>query len=608
MDNNRNVITAIVLSFAILFLWQILYAGPKMEEERARLAAQQAQQTQVTTPPGVATQPGQPTGQPGATAPAALPGVPTSAGAAPTTSIPQGLASGERIRIETPELTGSINLRGGLIDDLSLKAYRQTIDPESPLVRLFEPGRAPGGYFADFGWVNAAGGTAPVPGPDTLWTASAPVLSPGAPLTLTWDNGQGLVFTRTIAIDDHYMFTVTQGVRNTGAQPVTLHPYGLVNRFGEPQVANNMLLHEGLIGVLGEEGLQEVDYDDLEAPITVKSLPSGWLGITDKYWASALIPRAAGFDADFVRSVEAGGVPKYQADFVGAPVAVPAGGGAESQALLFAGAKEVDLLDGYQAALGIDRFELLIDWGWFHFLTRPMFLTIDWLYRFLGNFGLAILAVTVIVKLIFFPLANKSYASMSKMKKLQPEVMALQERFKDDRMAMQKELMELYKRDKINPLAGCWPILIQIPVFFALYKVLFITIEMRHAPFFGWIRDLSAPDPTSIFNLFGLLPYDVPAFLQIGVWPLIMGLTMFVQMRLNPTPPDKTQAMIFNWMPVVFTFMLASFPAGLVIYWAWNNFLSILQQALIMKRHGTKIELWDNLVALFRKPKNEPAE
>jgi YidC/Oxa1 family membrane protein insertase len=289
---------------------------------------------------------------------------------------------------------------------------------------------------------------------------------------------------------------------------------------------------------------------------------------------------------------------------------IPAGGTAEHQTYLFAGAKETALLDGYQESLNVPRFELLIDWGWFYFITKPLFKLIDWLYRFLGNFGLAILVVTVFVKAVFFPLANRSYASMTKMKKLQPEMQKLQAQHKDDRMALQKEMMELYKREKVNPIAGCWPILIQIPVFFALYKVLFVTIEMRHAPFFGWIRDLSAPDPTNLFTLFGLIPWDPPQLLHLGVWPIIMGFTMFVQMRMNPTPPDKTQAMIFNWMPLIFTFMLAGFPAGLVIYWAWNNTLSVLQQGVIMKRHGVPIELFGNLKNLFprSKPKNSPAE
>jgi YidC/Oxa1 family membrane protein insertase len=306
----------------------------------------------------------------------------------------------------------------------------------------------------------------------------------------------------------------------------------------------------------------------------------------------------------------AGSDPVYQADFLGDAVTVPAGASAEHRTLLFAGAKETALLDHYEESLGIPRFELLIDWGWFYFITKPLFKLIDWFYRLFGNFGLAILAVTVLVKLVFFPLANRSYASMSKMKKVQPEMQKIQERFKEDRMAMQQAMMELYKREKVNPVAGCWPILIQIPVFFALYKVLFVTIEMRHAPFFGWIRDLSAPDPTSIFNLFGLIPWDPPQFLMLGIWPLIMGVTMFVQMRMNPTPPDRTQAMIFNWMPVIFTFMLASFPAGLVIYWAWNNTLSIIQQGVIMRRHGVPIELFGNLKGLFTrsKPKDTPAE
>jgi YidC/Oxa1 family membrane protein insertase len=431
-------------------------------------------------------------------------------------------------------------------------------------------------------------------------------------VTLTWDNGAGLVFRRTYSVDPKYMFTVRQSVENRTGGPVTLFPYGLVSRTGLPQTSGYYILHEGLIGFLGEEGLQEVDYDDLEevTALTPPKVASGWLGITDKYWGAALVPTGGGsFQPRFLRG-SAGAQPTYQADFLGDAVTVAPGASTEHQTLLFAGAKETNVIDAYEAELGIPRLELLIDWGWFYFITKPIFKLIDWLYRFLGNFGLAILAVTVIVKAVFFPLANRSYQSMSKMKKLQPEMVKLQERFKDDRMGLQQAMMQLYKTEKVNPVAGCWPILIQIPVFFALYKVLFVTIEMRHAPFFGWIRDLSAPDPTNLFTLFGLIPWNPPEILHLGIWPIIMGITMFVQMRMNPAPPDKTQAMIFNWMPVIFTFMLGSFPAGLVIYWAWNNLLSVIQQGVIMKRNGVPIELFGNLRDMVGrpKPKDSPAE
>ncbi len=621
MDNNRNVLIAISLSFVVLLAWQFFVAGPKIEAERQRKLAEQArvEQTQVQqTGPDVAQapqtpQPGQVPQAPQTPQPAQAPQTATGTDTQVPPAIPGGpatamqsrqaaLAGAKRVAIETPSLKGSINLTGARIDDLLLTKYRETIDPKSPLIELFSPLGSDNPYYAEFGWVAAQGGPA-VPNAQTEWSGDVSRLSADGTLTLSWDNGAGLVFQRVISVDSNYMFTVRQSVTNSTGEAVTLFPYGLVNRHGLPEISGFFILHEGLIGVMGEEGLQEVDYDDLEDDpvITPARTEDGWIGITDKYWAAALVPSGSqSFQGRFLQGAS-GEKPTFQADFLGDAVSVPANGSASHETQLFAGAKEVDVINAYEASLGIDRFSLMIDWGWFYFLTKPLFQVIKWLFDLLGNFGLAILAVTVIVKLIFFPLANKSYASMSKMKKVQPEVKKLQERYKDDRMGLQQEMMKLYKTEQINPLSGCWPIMIQIPVFFALYKVLFVSIEMRHAPFFGWIKDLSAPDPTSVFNLFGLLPFTPPQLLMLGVWPLIMGITMFIQMRMNPTPPDKTQAMIFNWMPVMFTFMLASFPAGLVIYWAWNNFLSILQQGAIMKRHGVKIELFDNLLAMVGK-------
>jgi YidC/Oxa1 family membrane protein insertase len=615
MGNNQNFILALVLSFIVLLGWQYFVAGPRIEAERERQAAQEQQ---LVAPDAAApeAQPGQPqlpqmVPQP---EPQPLPGVQPVPGAPAQVPMAREEAAsrGERVLIETPSLQGSLNLIGGRIDDLLLTEYRETVNPNSPNIRLFSPQGSDMPYYAEFGWTVASGGP-PVPSAETVWQAEGGPLRPGEPVVLTWDNGAGLIFRRAVEVDEHYMFTVRQTVENRTGEAVTLYPYGLVHRQGLPKLEGFFILHEGLIGYFGDQGLQEVDYSDLDESqpvVTPPRVDQGWLGITDKYWAAALFPVNGGaFQGRFIRG-DAAATPTYQADFLGDPIVVPAGGRGESRAMLFAGAKETDVVDGYEATYGIPRFELLIDWGWFYFITKPLFKLIDWMYRFLGNFGLAILAVTVLIKLVFFPLANLSYASMSKMKKLQPEVQKLQERYKDDRMALQQQMMELYKKEKINPVSGCWPILLQIPVFFALYKVLFVTIEMRHAPFYGWIKDLSAPDPTSIFNLFGLIPWDPPLFLQIGAWPLIMGVTMMIQMRMNPQPPDKTQAMIFNWMPVFFTFLLASFPAGLVIYWAWNNFLSILQQGLIMRRHGVKIELWDNVKGLFvrSKPKEGPAE
>ncbi len=609
MENSRNFLITIALSIMILTLWQFFYVNPQLEAERAQqeIAAQQAAEQAQQTAPQAATPGDAPSDIPGAPAPAAVPGaVP---GTAPVANRDQALAATSRIRIETPRLTGSINLTGARIDDLVLEDYQVTVEPNSPNIQLLNPASLEDGYYAEIGYVGAAEAGA-LPGPQTVWTVEGePVLTPETPVTLTFTNEAGLTFERTIAVDANYMFTFSDRVVNAGTAPVALSNYGRITRINTPRIEGFFILHEGLIGVTGTEGLQEIGYSTVaeDRVIAPSRSSDGWLGITDKYWAVAMVPRA-GADFQPRYSYADDGRVRYQADFLTDQITVAPGASASVENLVFAGAKEVDQVDGYEAQYDIRQFELLIDWGWFYFITKPLFFVIDWFFNLLGNFGLAILATTVVVKAIFFPLANKSYASMANMKRVQPKLMEIREKYADDKMKQQQAMMELYKTEKINPLAGCWPILIQIPVFFALYKVLYVTIEMRHAPFFGWIRDLAAPDPTSIFNLFGLLPYDVPGFLLVGVWPIIMGITMFLQMRMNPTPPDPTQAMIFNWMPVIFTFMLASFPAGLVIYWAWNNTLSIIQQGVIMKRQGAKIELWDNLIGLFKRKPKQPAE
>jgi YidC/Oxa1 family membrane protein insertase len=407
-----------------------------------------------------------------------------------------------------------------------------------------------------------------------------------------------------MSIDKGYMLTISDEVQNKSAGDVALKPYGRLFRFGKPKTAGYAVLHEGLIGVPGDKGLQEIAYAEAIEPDgqqVFEAVTGGWLGITDKYWAAALIPdQKQPYKASFRgEKSSAAGPDRYLAEFEMPAVVAAAGQTVKTDSLLFAGAKQVKAVEDYETKHGITQFELLIDWGWFYFFTKPLNFVLDKLYQLLGNFGLAILAVTVIVKLVFFPLANKSYESMAKMKKLQPQMEALRERFKDDKARQQQELMQLYQKEKINPLAGCLPILIQIPVFFALYKVLFVSIDMRHAPFFGWIKDLSAADPTSLFNLFGLLPFAVPEFLHIGVWPIIMGLTMWFQMQLNPPQPDPVQQQVFAWMPLIFTFMLGSFPAGLVIYWAWNNVLSIAQQWYISHKQGADIHLMDNLRRTF---------
>ncbi|MEK7820679.1 MAG: membrane protein insertase YidC, partial [Pseudomonadota bacterium] len=528
-------------------------------------------------PTGAPTQ--APTGAP--TIPGGAPGgAPAIASAAaPARAVP-------RIAVETPTLKGTISLEGARLDDLVFTQYFDKPGGKGKPEPLFLPKGDKSAYYAQFGWVGADGATAP--GPDTLWTADKDKLTPDQPVTLTWDNGQGLKFALTLAVDASYMFTVTGRVANTGPKAATLHPYGLLARSGTPHTSDIYILHEGPLGVF-DKTLKEFSYADMRKKGSEEyKSEGGWSGITDKYWLAALIPdQKAQATHRFLYRRE-GDQDRYQADYLQGAVSVAPGAASENRIHLFAGAKKLGLLDDYSEKIGIPRFDLAIDFGWFYFLTKPIFYALIWLNKALGNFGLAILALTVGIKLLFYPLANKSYVAMSKMKKLQPEMLKLRERLGDDKVRLNQEMMALYKREQVNPAAGCLPILVQIPVFFALYKVLYVTIEMRHAPFYGWIADLSAPDPTTVFNLFGLIPWTPPLFLMIGVWPLIMGVTMWFQQKLNPAPADPIQAKMFMWLPVIFTYMLASFPAGLVIYWAWNNVLSMTQQWLIMKRMGVK--------------------
>jgi YidC/Oxa1 family membrane protein insertase len=610
MTDNRNTILAVILSGLVLIAWQYFYNAPQMEKQRA----ESQKQAELAKPAPQATPASTP--QAGSASAPSTPATTQPASAAPVISREAAVAANPRIKIDTPRLSGSISLKGARIDDLSLEKYRETVDPASPPIVLFSPSQTASPYYAEFGWVPATGSTARLPDQNTMWQQEGSgALTPTSPVTLKYDNGDGLTFRRTIAIDDRYLFTIKDDVTNVGTAPVTLYPFALISRHGTPQVSGYYILHEGLIGYLGDQGLQEYGYKKIDDAKSVSfNVTNGWLGITDKYWASALLPdTTAKLQARFSSNL-VGTSRTYQTDYLQEPQTIAIGGTASANARLFAGAKEAGVVGinfplvgfgGYNKQLGLNHFDLLIDWGWFYFITKPMFLALDWFYRLFGNFGVSILLVTVIVKLLFFPLANKSYASMAKMKSVQPQLQALKERYPDDRVKQQQEMMEIYKKEKINPIAGCLPVALQIPVFFSLYKVLFVTIEMRHAPFFGWIKDLSAPDPTNLFNLFGLLhvdPTQVPLFghyLALGVWPIIMGITMWFQMKLNPTPPDPTQKMIFDWMPLIFTFMLAGFPAGLVIYWAWNNLLSVLQQSFIMRRNGVKVELFDNLKATF---------
>ncbi len=620
MNDQKNTIIAIVLSAIVLIGWEYFYALP--QKQRQEELQRQAQTTQVQPAPQAT--PGQ--GAPGQASPGSASGIPGGIpGAAPKIpSAPDASAAGEqksretiitstaRIPIETPRIKGSIALKGGRIDDVSLAQYHETVDPSSPAIVLLSPSGSPHPFYAEFGWYAPAGTNAKVPGPDTLWSqVGTGSLGPGQPVTLSYHNGEGLEFRRTLSVDDKYLFTLKDEVVNSGTASVSLYPYALVSRHGTPQTSGYYILHEGMIGVMGDQGEQQFTYKAIEdKKLAQFSVTNAWMGITDKYWAAALLPdTGARVQAEF-RADTVGAAKTYQTGYLLDRQVVAPGATGSASARLFAGAKEVAVVGinfplaevgGYNKQLDLNKFDLLIDWGWFYFITKPLFLLMDLIFRWTGNFGVAILAVTVLLKGLFFPLANKSYASMAKMKAVQPQMQALRERYPDDKVKQQQELMELYKREKINPVAGCLPIIIQIPVFFALYKVLFVTIEMRHAPFFGWIRDLSAPDPTNVFNLFGLLPFDpahlplIGGFLVLGVWPLIMGVTMWFQMKLNPAPPDPAQKIMFDWMPVIFTFMLASFSSGLVIYWAWNNTLSVIQQSIIMRRNGVKVELLGNL-------------
>ena len=579
MTDQKNLILAIALSILILVGFQVFFAPPLPDPQEQQQAVAEGE---AGTGAGTAPVP------PPSDAAAALGG--GLLGTAPGVEKDRetALAAVPRIQVRTPTITGSIATVGARIDDVVLTGYRETLEPDSDLIHLLEPTNLDKPYYAEFGWVAAPNVEIELPGPDTPWRADRSELTPAAPVTLTWTSGQGLTFTRTIAVDDGYMFTVTDTVTNASSESFTLFPYGLISRGGTPETTGFYILHEGPLGVF-DGTLNEIDYDDLQEDGGLEvGATGGWIGITDKYWLAALVPdQSAPWTYNFRHSIR-NQDDRYQVDYLGGATALEAGSQVTSESRLFAGAKLVTLLDSYETQHGITNFDLAIDFGWFYFLTKPFFFALAWLNGLFGNFGLAILALTVVIKLVFFPLANKSYKSMAKMKELTPKLQEMREKYGDDRQRLNEEMMALYKREKVNPAAGCLPILIQIPVFFALYKVLFVNIEMRHAPFYGWIQDLSAPDPTTLFNLFGLIPWDPPVLLMVGAWPVLMGLTMYLQQKLNPQPADPVQAKIFLFLPLIFTFLLSQFAAGLVIYWTWNNLLSILQQWVIMKRMGVK--------------------
>ncbi len=587
-DNNRNFYLALVLSVLVFLVWHFVFVVPKQEE--ARLRQQQQQELQKKKEAGGPTPP-----QVGKTAaqPDLGPGVIVAPGAIKDRQAV--LDESKRVQIETPSLRGSLSLKGARFDDILLIKQRQKLEKDSPPVELLSPIGAKHPFLADLGWAKAGDVKVNLPTRDTEWKLiKGDVLTPTSPITLQYDAGNGVVFQREIAVDDKFLFTITQKVINNGAQPLDLAPYGFIWRRNKPYSGDLFISHEGAVGMF-DGILEAVTYGDVESDPYHFSAKKGWLGITDKYWASALIPdKNLAFKATYKSDKGAKGL-SYTTSFLSTTQRIEPGATLEVTNQLFAGAKQGRVLKSYEAAYNIDRFEDLIDWGWFNFITKPLFYVLVYFNDIVHNFGVSILIVTVLIKLLLFPLANKSYKSMAQMKKMQPEMEKIRKRYESDKMKQQQALMDLYKKEKINPLSGCWPVLVQIPIFFALYKVLYVTIEMRHAPFFGWIQDLSAPDPTSIFNLFGLIPIDLPTFLMLGIWPIIMGITMWIQMKLNPEPTDPIQAKIFSYMPIVFTFVLAGFSAGLVIYWAWNNFLSIIQQYVIMKRQGVNVPLLENI-------------
>ena len=561
MDDKRNILLAVVLIALILFGWP--YVADRLFPQ--------------APPPPVA--------QPSASQPSAGSAAPGAPAAAPTVaSAPRdratALKDSPRIAIETPKLRGSIALKGARIDDITLPTYRETMKKDSPPIRLFSPSGTQDAYFASFGW---AGTGLKAPDGNTLWQASGTKLTPTSPVTLRWDNGAGQIFEIALAIDENYMITATQKLVNNGSAALDVRPYGLISRVGHSKDVSTWTIHTGPIGVFNGAANYDIDFDDLDENSTSDVLPStgGWIGFTDKYWLAALVPdQKATFDGQFRK----GSGESYQADFSLKPTQVAPGQSLTQSARLFVGAKEVKTLEAYQAS-GIALFDRSIDWGWFYWFEKPIFALLHWLFTQIGNFGVAIICLTFVVRALMFPIAQKQFASMAAMRAIQPKMKALQEKHKNDKPKLQQELMDLYKKEKVNPFSGCLPIFLQIPIFFALYKVLMLTIEMRHQPFVLWIKDLSAPDPLHVLNLFGLLPFEVPGFLGIGILAIILGITMWLQFRLNPAPMDEMQKQIFAIMPWMMMFIMAPFAAGLLIYWITSNILTIAQQSWLYSRH-----------------------
>jgi YidC/Oxa1 family membrane protein insertase len=556
--DSKNVILAVILSTLVLIVWATFFEPPVVEN---KIAKNQILQNDDKPSPAIEEQ-----------------------NSINEVSRSNAINNADRIILENSNIKGSISLQGAIIDDIVFKNYKKELESDEQVIFL-NPKNSSREYFVETGWAASGSEQINLPLDSSIWKVKGNNrLTPSTPITLEWDNGEGLIFTKKIQLDDKFLFEITQSIRNNSNKSFQFYPYAQITRNYKPDGRQIYILHEGFLGVFGEE-LKEKDYSDIEKEKFTINSSKGWLGITDKYWLTAIIPeKGKDFKAEFLYKNE-----NYKANYIiKQPMILNPQNSIKNEIKTFVAAKEVAVIDGYAKQLGIEKFDLAIDWGWFYFFTKPLFFIIDYFFKLTGNFGLAIVIITALVRLIFFPLANYSFKSMAKMKILQPEMVRLKELHKEDKVKLQQEMMALYKREKVNPVSGCLPVLIQIPFFFAIYKMLYVTLEMRHQPFFGWIKDLSDRDPTSIFNLFGLIPWDPPSFLMIGAWPILMGLSMYLQQKLNPTPPDPIQAKIFMFFPVFLTIILAPFPSGLVVYWTINNILTISQQWIIMK--GTKVK------------------
>ncbi len=565
MNENRNLLVAFGLSIAIMLGFYQFYEKPRQDQLiHQKLQEQAMQATQLETNEKTA----------------------NVAQVPPPTPEHQAIENSARITIQNESLSGSIRQVGAVIDDMLLTKYTENTDPTSPKIRLLESENTDHGYSVVSGWKaadNSAVGS--MPDEKTNWQIQGEhnKLTPEHPIILAWFNDRGIKFERTISIDNKYLITINDQVTNHGESPVAMQAYSQIRRKNPPKSQGFYILHEGPIGYFNNK-LFEGSYEDLTKTPVTQQATNGWFGFTDKFWLVSLIPDSkavVNIDYTFQNGT-------HIAQFTATPITIKPGETASYTYKVFAGAKVLSVLDDYEPKIGVPHFDLAVDFGWFYFLTKPLFYVLEYFHELLGNLGLAILALTILFKAMLYPMATKSYRSMARLKNLQPKIQQVQSLYKDDRTRQSQELMALYKKEKVNPAGGCLPVLIQAPIFFCLYKVLFVSIEMRHAPFFGWIHDLAAPDPTSFANLFGLLPFDVPSFLQIGIWPILMGITMVIQQRMNPQPADPAQAKIMMIMPVMFTYLFASFPAGLVVYWTWNNLLSMAQQWLITKQMSKK--------------------